>query len=208
MKEIYTIGHSTYPIEKLIERLHKYQINCLIDVRSTPFSQHAPQYNSPELKMYLNNISIIYIYMGKELGARQPDNSLYSKEGYLDFDKFRKTDLFKGGIERIKQGISKGYRIAIMCTEKDPLDCHRNILIARDLYEQDYVIKNILINGEVELQDKVEQRLLDLYFPNREQVTVFEYLSGGQKESELLKEAYKNRNKDIGFKKNLKEEDD
>lgn len=200
MKEIYTIGHSTYPVEYLLKRLLFNKINCIVDVRSTPYSKYAQQYNMDELKKYLNSKGIYYLFMGKELGARQPDKSLYTDKGYLDFNKFSKTDLFKSGVERIKEGINKDFKIALMCTEKDPIDCHRNILVAREFYKQDYEINNILANGNLETQGSIEQRLLDMYFPSTQQANMFETIERDQNELDLINEAYKLRNQDIGYK--------
>ena len=148
--------------------------------------------------------------MGKELGARWKDRSLYTKEGYLDFEKVRKTSLFNCGIGRVEDGIDKGFNIALMCTEKDPIDCHRTILIAPKFYgkgngiaqtcaQAGYEVKNILENGGIQTQEDIENRLLDIYFPNRMQVTIFEVLGDKKSDSQLIKEAYKLRNRDIGY---------
>jgi len=82
-----------------------------------------------------------------------------------------------------------------MCTEKDPIDCHRNILVARELYKHNYSIKNIFENGEIQTQDCLEKRLLDMYFPNWKQPTLFENKAS---DLELINQAYRLRNKDIG----------
>lgn len=207
MKEIYTIGHSTYRIEYFLKRLLFYKINCVVDVRSIPYSKYAPQYNSHELEKYLNSKGIYYLFMGKEFGARQTDKSLYAEDGYLDFNKFSKTEIFQSGIERLKVGIDKDFKISLMCTEKDPIDCHRNILVAKEFYKQDYIVKNILANGSLETQDSIEHRLLNIYFPDRYQSSMFEILEGKQSESELINKAYKLRNQDIGYKIHSKEGD-
>ena len=93
-----------------------------------------------------------------------------------------------------------------MCTEKDPMDCHRNILVARQLYKQKYYVKNILENGYIESQEHLEQRLLDLYFPNKNQRTIFDLACAECDNSALIEKAYDLRNKDIGFNKNSEQE--
>ncbi|MEN1761574.1 DUF488 domain-containing protein [Anoxynatronum sibiricum] len=198
MTKLYTIGHSNHKIDEFILLLRKYQINCVIDVRSTPYSRFSPQFSSNEIKSELNKNGIYYIFMGNELGARRKDISLYTKEGYLDFEKTSKNPLFLKGLERVKEGIERGYTIALMCTEKDPLDCHRNILVAREFYKLGYDIHNILANGIVETQKEIEKRLLDEYFPNRDQVTIFELISDRKDMEDLINEAYLLRNKEIG----------
>ncbi|MCG9969832.1 DUF488 domain-containing protein [Pelotomaculum terephthalicicum JT] len=199
MNKIYTIGHSSHKLENFLHLLKIHSINCLIDVRSMPHSKYTPQFNKDELRRFLLSNSIHYIFMGNEFGARREDKSLYTKEGYLDFDKVTNTSLFKAGIERIKTGIKKDFKIALMCTEKDPIDCHRNILIAREFHKLDYSIDNILENGEIQNQDFIEKRLLDMYFPNRMQQTLFDIIDGRKNDSELIDQAYKLRNRDIGY---------
>ena len=135
--------------------------------------------------------------MGKELGARRKDKDLYSEEGYLDFEKVYESDLFNLGIQRVKDGIEKGFIVALMCTEKDPIDCHRNILVARKLYGQNYKVNNILINGEIQTQDYIEERLLDMYFPNRMQLALFSDTTATDNNKEMINKAYRLRNKDI-----------
>lgn len=206
MNKVYTIGHSSYKQDYLFILLNKYDINCVVDVRSMPFSKYAPQYNRDEIKRFLHSKGIQYIFMGKELGARREDNTLYESDGILSFEKTSKTMSFISGIERIKAGIEKGYRIAIMCTEKDPMDCHRNILVARQLYKQKYEVLNILENGYTESQEHLEKRLLDLYFPTRNQRTLFDLASMEYDDSALIEKAYDMRNKDIGFNINNEKE--
>lgn len=198
MSKIYTIGHSSHKIEYFLYLLKNNGIDCLADVRSIPYSKYTPQFNVNELKRFLNSNKLHYIFLGKEFGARREDRSLYTIEGYLDFEKVSKTDLFKLGIERTKIGIEKGYHIALMCTEKDPIDCHRNILVAREFYKLNYNINNILENGEIQTQDDIEKRLLDMYFPSRMQQTLFD-IEERKSDSELIEQAYKLRNKDIGY---------
>ena len=204
MRKIFTIGHSTHTIEHFLYLLDLHKINCVVDVRSTPYSKYASQFNTNQLNNILKENNIYYIFMGKELGARWEDKGLYNKEGYLDFEKVRETHLFNSGIERVENGIDKGFNIALMCTEKDPIDCHRTILIAPKFYSLGYEINNILENGDIQTQADVEIRLMDMYFPNRMQVTIFEVLGDQKSETQFINEAYKLRNRDIGY--NLEKE--
>lgn len=206
MSDIYTIGHSSYSKDFFFMILNKYDINCVVDVRSLPFSKYAPQFNKDEIKRFLHGKGVQYIFMGKELGARREDRTLYESDGVLNYEKASKTMSFNSGIERIKTGIEKGYRIAIMCTEKDPMNCHRNILVARQLYKQKYEVKNILENSYIESQEHLEQRLLNLYFPNRNQCTIFDLGCMETDNSTLIDKAYSLRNKDIGFNINNEQE--
>jgi uncharacterized protein (DUF488 family) len=201
MNEIFTIGHSSYTQEQYLKFLIRYEINCIVDVRSMPYSKYVPQFNKEEIKKFLNSNAIYYIFMGKELGARREDKALYTNEGYLDFEKTSKTIPFINGIERVKTGIEKGNKIALMCMEKDPIDCHRNILVARQFFNQGFKVLNILENGLTETQEQLENRLLDLYFPERNQLTILDIIDKNttvEKES-LINQAYSLRNKEIGY---------
>ena len=204
MKEIFTIGHSAYSIELFISLLNRYQINCIADVRSVPYSQYTPQYNMNDLKGALKSHGIIYVYFGKELGARREERELYTPEGYLDFEKVSKNIVFQSAVERIQKGIDKGINIALMCTEKDPIDCHRSIMVARQFHENKYKVGNILTDGSLQSQDDIEQRLLDLYFPDRMQPTLFE-TGETITELDLIVNAYRLRNKEIGYYLNRRE---
>lgn len=198
MRNIYTIGHSSHRIEYFLYLLKKYGINCLVDVRSIPYSKYTPQFNIDALKRFFPSNGIHYIFMGKEFGARREDRSLFTEEGYLDFEKVSETSLFVFGIERIKKGIGKKFNIALMCMEKDPIDCHRNILVAREFHKKNYGVNNILENGEIQTQEYIEKRLLDMYFPNRMQQTIFD-VETTKSDEELINQAYRLRNRDIGY---------
>ena len=199
---VYTIGCSTNTLERFLELLKMHNINCIVDVRSTPFSKYTSQFNREGLQGYLKKHNILYIWMGKEFGARRDKKELYSIQGYLDFEKVRKDSDFLGGVERIRNGISKGYRICLMCTEKDPIDCHRTILVAKGLEDNGIEVNHILQDGKLINKQQIAERLLDMYFKNRNQIN-FDMLLGNIKtEQEMLEEAYKKRNKDIGYEIN------
>lgn len=198
-KVVYTIGHSVHTKQYFIDLLKTNEINCIADVRSIPFSRICPQFNQDILRETLKQQRIFYIFMGKEFGARREDKSLYTEEGYLDFDKTAKNKEFLQGVERIVKGLQKDLRISLMCTEKDPINCHRNILVAHEFEKLGYQIQNILADGSTEAQQHLEDRLLDMYFPDRNQVNLFDKLKTSMDEQELVNKAYRLRNKDIGY---------
>lgn len=195
---LYTIGHSQHDLEKFVAMLKKHKINHLLDVRSTPYSQFASNYNREHIKTVLNDTGIQYTFMGTFFGARPDDKSLYTKEGYLDFDKARKTDRFQAGVENVIKGIKSGNKISLMCTEKDPLECHRAIMVARTFHEQGIDVQHIMSDGNLQSHDELEQRLLDIYFPERYQFTLFEEQ---KTDKEYLEEAYIRHNAKIGYYK-------
>jgi len=144
MNKIYTIGHSTHLVDKFYELLKRSGINVVVDVRSVPFSQFADQYNKDNLMLFLQRNNILYIHMGNLLGARYDDSSLLFSDGKVDFEKVVKTKEFIEGINRINEGLSKGYNIALMCSERNPLECHRFSMISYFLDSHGYDVQHIL----------------------------------------------------------------
>ena len=192
---VYTIGHSRHKIDDFVELLLKNNINCVCDIRSTPFSKFAEQFNQENLKKSLQDNNIVYLYFGEEFGARRKEQDLITN-GIVDFEKVSSSKKFLSGVKRLEKGIEKGYRIALMCAEKDPIDCHRTILVARNLALNGFQVKHILDNGSQIDQTEVDEQLLKKYFPKRNQVSLFEE----DLPIDYLVEAYKKANQDIGYK--------
>lgn len=204
---LYTIGHSNHTIEKFIKLLKQHEINCVVDVRSNPYSKYNEQFNRENIKRKLNQNGIYYIFMGEEFGARRKEKELYTIDGYLDFEKTVKSSNFLKGVERIKEGLKKNFNIAIMCTEKNPIDCHRNIMIAKYFFDIGYEVKNILENGEIVDQQEITRQLVDYYFPDRNQISFLPERNLDDYD-ELVKKAYRLRNKEIGYVLESEEEYD
>ncbi len=197
-KVLYTIGHSGHSFEYFISLLNKYSINCLVDVRSKPYSKFHKQYNYDNLSTALQMENIHYIFMGKEFGARRNETNLYNSEGQLDFEKTMESELFLSGVERIKTGLSKDYIIALMCAEKNPINCHRSMLVARYFFENGFHPVHILENGESIDQVMIIKLLLDQYYPNRNQVSLIPE-ENYEDEHELYDKAYRMKNREIGY---------
>lgn len=155
---VYTIGHSTYPIEKLIALLKQHGITALADVRSRPYSRMNPQFNREDLKDALKRNGIAYVFLGKELGARAEDPSCYVN-GKVSYERLAQTELFRQGLDRLEEGMRR-YRVALMCAEKDPLACHRTILVARHLRARGVEVDHILEDGTLESHEVAIGRLL------------------------------------------------
>ena len=195
---LYTIGHSRYEFEYFANLLKKFEINYLLDVRSTPYSKSAETFNREQLENSLASEGITYFFMGKFFGARPDNTDLYSKEGYLDFEKTSRSDLFITGMENVKLGLKKGNNIVLMCTEKDPIDCHRAIMVARAFSLEGIDVQHILPDGKLQTQQELDRRLLDRYFPDRTQLSLFDY-NDPVNDEEIIKSAYRKRNKEIGY---------
>lgn len=145
---IFTVGHSTHSIKKLLDLLALHKINAVADVRSSPYSRMNPQYNREDLQRALNKVGIRYVFLGKELGARSDNPTCYLNDK-VQYDQLAKTDLFQSGIERVVEGVNS-YTVTLMCAEKDPLHCHRTILVARELVKRGLTVIHILGNGTLE----------------------------------------------------------
>lgn len=198
MKDIYTIGYSPFKINEFIGILKKYRINALIDVRSNPNSKFYPDYNKMNLQKKLQINQIIYRNYKDEFGARQEERR-YFTNGYLDFSKYTKSKSFLEGIRKIEEGMKLNYTFALMCAEKDPSTCHRNIMVAKIFHDMGYVVKNILSDQSYELQEDIEKRLVEQYFPNRNQLSIF---SETMTWDYMVEKSYEYRNDKIGYRFN------
>lgn len=197
-KVLYTIGHSTQSVEDFINLLKKHHINCVVDVRSTPYSQYTPQFNENDIKYALKKEGIQYIFMGKEFGARRGNKDLYDSSGKLDFEKTTTDGDFIKGINRIKEGLAKGFTIAFMCTEKEPQDCHRCILVGKTFNDMLGIrVENIKIDGSLISQDDIGRMLVEKYFPERGQVSLFS--TDNKTEQEYIDDAYRRRGQEIAY---------
>jgi len=157
---VYTVGHSTHAVEQFLDLLERNGVTAIADVRSSPFSRHNPQFNKDTLSVELKKRGIAYVFVGKELGARSDDPACY-EGGRVRYDRLAQTSIFKAGLDRVLSGAQK-YRIALMCAEKEPLDCHRTLLVSRALEQLGVSIVHILSDGSTEAQAKTMSRLLDL----------------------------------------------
>ena len=157
---VFTIGHSTHTLEAFVTLLRMHCVTAVADVRSTPYSRFNPQFNRDPLAKALDVAEIRYVYLGNVLGGRSEDPACY-QGGRIRYDRVATTESFKNGLARVVRGATK-YRIALMCAEKEPLDCHRTLLVSRALDEQGADVAHIHADGRVEQHDEAMNRLLDL----------------------------------------------
>ena len=203
--KIYTIGHSNYDLSRLVDMLNKYNINCVVDIRGIPYSKYNVQYNKEAIQKTLNDLGFTYIYMAKEFAAKRDSKISYNKEGYADFHKVINEESFKNGIERLKIGISKGYRIALLGAMQEPVRCHRSILVGRYLRDNNINVKHILDDYSIASQEEIEEMLLNKYFSNRNQLTIDDLIGNSLSNEEMIEEGYELANKEIGYRiENLK----
>lgn len=185
---LFTVGHSTRSLEEFLCLLAQNQVGAIADVRSSPYSRHMPHFNRDPLQAALKEHGIQYVFLGEELGARREEPECYV-DGVAKYELIVKTTAFAKGLERIRNGSNK-FRIAMMCAEKDPLTCHRTILVARAL-KHEYDIRHIVSVDSVVTHAELERRLLAHW--NMAHPELF------QDESEVLDEAYQKQSEEIAY---------
>jgi uncharacterized protein (DUF488 family) len=157
---VWTIGHSAYSWERFITLVRNAGITAIADVRTSPYSRFSPHFNRDEVRDELRLDGISYVFLGKELGGRPAGQRFYC-EGVADYEKMAHTKDFKKGLERVIEGATK-YKIALMCSEQDPMDCHRCLLVGRALAERGVQVAHIQGDGVIATQEQIENRLLEL----------------------------------------------
>jgi len=157
---LFTIGHSTHELEHFLSLLAKHRIEAVCDVRSIPYSQRNPQFNRESLKEALRKAQIAYVFLGKELGARSDNPACYI-DGKVQYSSLADQPIFIAGLKRLQEGIER-YRVALMCAERDPLTCHRTILVCRELKTPQLNIEHILGDGSIETNHAAEIRLMSM----------------------------------------------
>lgn len=181
---VYTVGHSNHGIDRFLGLLQAGAITAVADVRSVPYSRRMPHFCKADLQARLEAAGLVYVFLGEQLGARPKDPACY-RDGRVDYDLIAITETFKAGLARVERGAAR-FRLALLCAEREPLDCHRSLLVARHLTARGAEIRHILADGSLEPHGATETRLLaqmnlatgDL-FADR---------------SDLLAEAYRRRN--------------
>lgn len=185
-RPIFTIGHSTHPLERLLELLQQHGVLALYDVRSSPYSAMNPQFNRDVLQSTLPPQGIEYVFLGRELGARSDDPACYVN-GRVSYERLAQTEAFQRGLNEVLEA-AKSRRLALMCAEKDPLACHRTILVSRHLAARGARIEHILDDGSLESHERAIRRLLRLLkmeehdlFRTREEIIEDAYLRQGER---------------------------
>jgi uncharacterized protein (DUF488 family) len=176
-------------MEHFARLLKMHEITAVCDVRSSPYSNYTPQFNSELLQKEMKGYGVAYVFLGAELGPRSEDPACYV-DGKVQYSRLARAEAFHAGLKRLRAGIGT-YRVALMCSEKDPVTCHRMILICRALRSEPIEIEHILENGEIEGLRDSEQRLIrELKIP---QLRLFE------KPEDLIQRAYDTQAERIAY---------
>ena len=159
-RAVFTIGHSTHPLDAFLQLLRKHGISAVADIRSAPYSRYCPHFSKNPLSRSLGDAGMKYVFLGRELGGRSDDSSCY-ENGRIRYSRLNRRPEFRAGIERLKKGAAD-HRIAVMCAEREPLECHRTILVSPVLEEEGLSVAHIHADGRLEAHDEAMDRLLDL----------------------------------------------
>ncbi len=157
---VLTIGHSTHGLERFVELLRKHDVTVVADVRSSPYSRINPDFNREALQATLKEHGIAYVFLGRELGARSRDPKCYV-QGKVQYRRLAETELFRAGLGRIVQD-AQSHRIALLCAEKEPLACHRTLLVGRELEALGVSVAHIHADGSLEAHAAAMTRLLGM----------------------------------------------
>lgn len=196
---LYSVGHSNQSQEEFLELLKKHGINCIVDVRSVPASKYTPQFNLEPLKWFLRANEIQYLHFGDEFGARRTD--CLDADGQVNFEQAIETTNFKRGVERLMNGLQKGFRISLMCSEANPLECHRFALVSRYFYDNGLDVQHILKDGELASHVSLEKQMTDEYLHSKKhRLAEIDQLFGSYTEEDQRRDAYRLKNKEIGYK--------
>jgi uncharacterized protein (DUF488 family) len=190
-RPILTIGHSRHSWERFTALLDGAGVEAIADIRSAPRSRFSPQFNKEAMAAALAARNVAYVFLGKELGGRPQSPALFTG-GVADYEKMAATPEFRLGLERLIEAAARS-NVAALCSEADPLECHRCLLVGRALAEQGADVRHILASGDVVTHDEVEDRLLSL-----EKLAEADLLAGSR--AERLVQAYRSRSRKAGYR--------
>ena len=152
---MFTVGHSNHSAEKFAFLLRRHGIEILVDIRSRPYSRHAPQFNARGVEATLSGNGIRYLFLGRELGGRPEEEMFYDTKGRVDYTLVERSRPFLDGIKRLEREIQSS-RIALLCSEEDPSRCHRRLLVGRALEERGITLRHIRGDGSIQIEGETD----------------------------------------------------
>ena len=154
---VFTIGHGGRTVSDMIDQLRNWDIQFIVDVRSAPYSSYQPEFSQGPLSKTLADASLRYGFMGQQLGGRPNDPSCYTENGNVDYDQCRSRFFFQEGISRLRNACEQGYSVCLLCSERNPKNCHRSALIGESLTEVGVEVVHLLPEGGHKHQSDVMQ---------------------------------------------------
>jgi uncharacterized protein (DUF488 family) len=204
---IFSVGHSNHEWDHFLALLHGAGVRAVADVRSSPYSKRWPQYNKNPLEDSLWANGFVYVYLGDLLGGRPASRDLYDAEGRADYEKIRATPVFQRGVERLLLGAER-YRVAMLCGEEDPLDCHRGLMITPALVGLGVSPCHLRKDGSQETTPAMELRLLkETKLEDRLEADLFHPAPDAAEVLEIMAEAYRLMARKKAFQVQIEESD-
>ncbi|MBR5963925.1 MAG: DUF488 domain-containing protein [Bacteroidaceae bacterium] len=219
-RQLFSVGHSNQSIEDFFQLLESQKIDCVLDVRSLPYSKYTPHFNEGPLKTWLNQHGVLYVPFGKHFGARRSDclkETEFAKKGIIElkpqvnFELGVTTNDFLSGVERLKKTLEQNRRVSLMCSEANPLDCHRFSFISRFFYDLGWDVKHIMRDDNNEIiarshLDLENEMILDYVKRNKlkaignqmDNYLLFDFEDGYNEEQQRI-DAYRLKNHEIGW---------
>jgi uncharacterized protein (DUF488 family) len=194
LNQIFTVGHSTQPLESFIALLKRHRIEVIADVRSRPYSARFPHFSKEALQHSLKNAGVRYVFLGRELGARREERECYIN-GQAVYMRIAQLRTFAEGINRVLTG-ALSFRVALMCAEQDPLTCHRTILVCHQIKHHGVSIQHIGRSGALEAHEQAERRLVAEEIGRLDQGDMFD---GRCEFAQILETAYAQRAQHIAY---------
>ena len=143
---LWTIGHSTKPIDEFLGLLKSHGITRLVDVRMIPRSRHNPQFEAHALGTHLEKAGITYVHQPQLGGLRKPKkdsiNAGWKNTSFRGYADYMQTKHFWAALETLMKGARNG-PTAVMCAEAVPWRCHRS-LIADALASRGWTVRHIM----------------------------------------------------------------
>ena len=189
-RPILTVGHSRHSWERFAALLAEAQVDAVADIRSAPRSRFSPHFNKDAMAAALSARNVAYIFLGKELGGRPQNPELYT-DGVADYEKMAASSGFRLGLDRLLD-VAARHKVAVMCSEADPLECHRCLLVGRVLAEEGADVRHILASGTIMTHAEAEDRLLAV-----EKLAEADLLATSREER--LSQAYRSRSRKFAY---------
>jgi uncharacterized protein (DUF488 family) len=152
---VFTVGHSNHSAEKFAFLLRRHGIEVLVDIRSRPYSRHAPQFNARGFEATQSGNGIRYLFLGRELGGRPEEERFYDVKGRVDYELVGRSQPFLDGISRLEQEVRTS-TVALLCSEEDPTLCHRRLLVGRALEELGFTLRHIRGDGSIHIEGEMD----------------------------------------------------
>ena len=196
---MYTVGHSNQSQEEFLGLLRSHDVNCIVDVRSVPASKYTPQFNMEPLKWFLKSHGIQYLHFGEEFGARRTD--CIDDDGQVNFELAIETPNFKRGVDRLMNGLEKSFQISLMCSEANPLECHRFSLVSRYFYDNGLDVQHIMKDAGLVPHKTLEEQMISDYLHSRKyHVPDIDELFDSYTLQDQRRDAYRQKNREIGHR--------